>query len=145
MHQTATIDEFRRHATTPSAGERQPTMLCVASLSGFGVHHCFGVTRDPAAEHFESTLFGSLELVTISVSAHNKNGAVDAYFPEALPTVARLLGPDVPALLREVALTSSMVSYFYLLADGDGFVAPSARQEAYLARAYDAQPVVPTP
>lgn len=144
MHESATIAEFRTHATTTATEERRPTMLCVPSLSGRGVHHRFGVTRNPASELLGNSLFTG-DLCTISVSAHDKDGAVDVYFPEALACIDRLLGSDVPAKLREVDITSSGVTYLYLLAGADGFVDLSPLQDAYLARQHNARRVMPAP
>lgn len=142
MHESATIAEFRAHATTPATAERMPTMLCVPSLSGFGVHHRFGITRDPAAEHLGNQLFTG-DICTLTVSAHDDKGAVPTYLPEALATIDRLLGSHVPPLLREVDITSSPVTYFFLLAGPEGFVAPTPLQDAHLTRQYDGRQVMP--
>lgn len=144
MH-SASIQDFRDHATTPATVERQPTMLCVPSIIRGGVHHTFAVTRDPAAELLGTTLFPH-DVVTMSVSAHDEDRQrADTDLAEALACIDRLLGPAVPAMLRLIPSPGSpSVTYFRLLADADSFYAPSPLQDAFLARE-GAERVMPAP
>lgn len=145
MHpHTATIKDFRSHALTPATTERQPTMLCVPSVMRAGVHHAFGITRDPAAELLGTTLFPD-DVITISVSAHDEgHRRTETDLAEVLACIDRLLGPEVPRMLRMIpSPSSSSVTYFRLLVDGERFYAPSPLQDAYLAREHAVSPLSP--
>ncbi len=115
-------------------------MLCLPSGTRAGVHHTFGVTRDPAAEMYGSPLFQH-DVCTLSVSAHDETAEkVPVDLGEAVAGIAFLLGADAREALRVVPLVhGSSVTYFNALVDGDRFYAPSPFQDAFLARRFASQ------